>query len=530
MELGSVDIPLRKIFSECLRKSDMCFQSWFSLNAEQWQPIAAGAGKLFLAFKVVPKDDWEARCQPPPIVNVDCKERDLGIFIGTMNCGNALPPSNLTAWLQCDIRKHKIVVVGLQESGDEIIWEKAILKAINRRSIEKNFYKPLAAHTLTEMRVLCFVDQHSLQRNEVCHVSMFSEATGIAGIVGNKGAVLISLDYGGTSLCFVNSHLAAHQKKEESRNSNYREICTNVDGVGNIKHPILNQFHHIFWLGDLNYRCDYKQEEDPLNTPTKNLFNEYKEVIDRGKFDGMLRSCQLIRQLKTALPTAFFGFQEAKISFQPTFKVFKNQDYEYKPKRSPSWCDRILWRSVAGYKVECIRYVNAPEICSSDHKPVYGEFSVKTWKRQPGRTDNVGNLKKAVRMIIDFKNCKAKGLRSADIGSESDPYLHFPRQELLNTHYNSRRKKDTNNPIWNDADLPHLELHRTNLKFLENALLLLQCRDFDFCKPADRLGNGYLPLKPIVEKVGNWVHFEEKLTWDGISAGTLEGDYRLRTV
>jgi len=178
--------------------------------------------------------------------------------------------------------------------------------------------------------------------------------------------------------------------------------------------------------------------------------------------------------------------------------------------------------------VKCTCYNSAPEICTSDHKPVYGEFIVKTWERQPGRTDPLGNKKAKDKVIIDFRNCKGIGLREADVGSESDPYLHFPRQELLNKYRKSQKKRNTINPTWDDEDLPHLELHRTNLKFLENALLLVQCRDWDLFKPNDRLGNGYLPLKSVVQNIGEWVPFEQKLTWHGINEGTLKGEYRLR--
>lgn len=30
---------------------------------------------------------------------------------------------------------------------------------------------------------------------------------------------------------------------------------------------ILNQFHHVFWLGDLNYRLDFGAAEETLITP-----------------------------------------------------------------------------------------------------------------------------------------------------------------------------------------------------------------------------------------------------------------------
>ncbi|KAG0344240.1 inositol polyphosphate 5-phosphatase [Podila humilis] len=49
-------------------------------------------------------------------------------------------------------------------------------------------------------------------------------ATGIGGIVGNKGAVAISVYLGSTSFLFVNAHLTAHQNNTQQRNNDYKRI------------------------------------------------------------------------------------------------------------------------------------------------------------------------------------------------------------------------------------------------------------------------------------------------------------------
>jgi len=337
------------------------------------------------------------------------------------------------------------------------------------------------------------------------------------------------LDYGGTSFCFANSHLAAHQKKEhwERRNKDYQDICGSVQ-LGNVKQDMLEQFHHVFWMGDLNYRCDYKQMDDPENTPSDKLFKEYVSNIEDGDYLKMLAGDQLIRSRDIKEPQCFFGFSEPAITFEPTFKVFVDKPYEYQPKRSPAWCDRIMWRSAECFQkdVSCGKYSNAPRICSSDHKPVFGEFKVVTWERAPGIIDD-GVTKTKASAVIEFRNVKASDLRSADIGSKSDPYLHFPRQELLGAFQKSKKVKGTNDPEWADKVLPRLNLIRTNKVFLRTALLLVQCRDYDRFSSADKLASTYIALAPVVDQPGTWKKFERKMSYEGVGAGVLTGEYRL---
>jgi len=531
-DLGMVDVSLGDIANNCLLSKQRSFQRWFQLESRT-QSRTTTAGKIFVVFQIVEKTKRDLR-KVPPIYDLETKEEDVGIYIGTMNCGNAPPPDNLREWLHPSLGKHKIVVVGCQEcdwkneKNEEKIWQDAILKAINAVRKRDNEYIPLAVRSLTEMRLFCFVDRLSLIKQKVCHVSSFQEATGLAKVYGNKGGTLIAFDWGGTSFCFVNCHLAAHQKREYwmRRNSDYKEICSNIRGVGNINQDIMAQFHHVFWMGDLNYRCDWNQTEDAKDTPSEALFNQYSLMINRGEYKELLKYDQL--NISRSKGEAFFGFQEKEIVFPPTFKVYPKLPYDFQKKRTPSWCDRILWKSAPGFEkdVECSGYWNAPKILSSDHKPVYGEFSVSTWPRASGRVHD-GIISNTMEAIISFRNCKGSGLRSADIGKASDPFIYFPKQELLQESQKSSWIKFSNDPVWRDEDLPSLNLLRTNVIFIKNALLLVQCRDYDRFSASDKLGSGCLYLKPLVDDIGNWVAFKCNLTFEGVAAGLLEGEFRL---
>ena len=56
-----------------------------------------------------------------------------------------------------------------------------------------------------------------------------SIATGIGGIVGNKGGIGVSFLLRDTRLCFVNTHLAAHRDNVKARNSDFHEIRNRME-------------------------------------------------------------------------------------------------------------------------------------------------------------------------------------------------------------------------------------------------------------------------------------------------------------
>ncbi|CCF54421.1 hypothetical protein NDA11_004060 [Ustilago hordei] len=135
----------------------------------------------------------------------------------------------------------------------------------------------------------------------------------LAGRVGNKGGVGISLKLGTTRLLFVNAHLAAHEDKVALRLANVAKVkaALKVDSFLDSSDPrsrledITEQFDHTFWFGDLNFRIDIsRQHADWL------MMNK--------KYDQALAFDQLGKVLKEG--DAFKGFKEAPINFPPTYK------------------------------------------------------------------------------------------------------------------------------------------------------------------------------------------------------------------
>ena len=77
------------------------------------------------------------------------------------------------------------------------------------------------------------------------------------------------------------------------------------------------------------------------------------------------------------------GFHSAPLNFEPTFKVARTKGYEYNQKRTPSYCDRILWKSMPTRRKH-IRQVSlraVPSVSTSDHKPILACFEIQQSKK-----------------------------------------------------------------------------------------------------------------------------------------------------
>ncbi|KAF9303079.1 inositol polyphosphate 5-phosphatase [Mortierella antarctica] len=121
---------------------------------------------------------------------------------------------------------YHIIAINTQECEREIreavlfpsksAWEKQLQTAIG------SDYVMLKTETMAALHIAVFIWKPI--EGLVSAVDSSTVATGIGGIVGNKGAVAISVYLGSTSFLFVNAHLTAHQSNTHARNSDYKRI------------------------------------------------------------------------------------------------------------------------------------------------------------------------------------------------------------------------------------------------------------------------------------------------------------------
>ncbi|WOL19411.1 type I inositol polyphosphate 5-phosphatase 5-like [Canna indica] len=206
------------------------------------------------------------------------------------------------------------------------------------------------------------------------HVRVASIGRGIMGCLGNKGSIAMSMSLHQTSFCFICSHLASGEKEgdELKRNSDVAEILKSTQFPKICKNPSRRRIpekildhDRVIWFGDLNYRVSLS-------------YHETRTLVRDCDWKALLEWDQL--RIEKEAGRVFNGWKEGKISFAPTYKYSHNSDtyagetVKSKKRRTPAWCDRILW---FGNGIEQLQYLRG-ELRFSDHRPVCAVFAAQT--------------------------------------------------------------------------------------------------------------------------------------------------------
>uniref|UniRef100_K3WZF9 Inositol polyphosphate-related phosphatase domain-containing protein n=1 Tax=Globisporangium ultimum (strain ATCC 200006 / CBS 805.95 / DAOM BR144) TaxID=431595 RepID=K3WZF9_GLOUD len=222
---------------------------------------------------------------------------------------------------------------------------------------------------------------------------------------GSKGGVAVALLINNTTMVFVNCHLDA--RNDTYRREQVRNLNANLGKImGHYSFDLTEQFHHVVWMGDMNYRIVHLDPQMVLH-----MLAEGRNLELHDKFDGLLNDRRT--------SGIFEGFTEPNKfpDFYPTYKKlpkrgFVNESLPSWPtlvyrvlykepfykggkvkKRVPGWCDRILVHSLLvsdsklmPEKVESpfddqptwidnyrsVNHGNGMDV--SDHSPVFATF------------------------------------------------------------------------------------------------------------------------------------------------------------
>ncbi|KAJ5134774.1 acylamino-acid-releasing enzyme [Penicillium atrosanguineum] len=353
------------------------------------------------------EDDWlDARMQNRDVEF--CKFRELRAAVITWNAGASTPGSLRTSDFIRDAVQPEnppdIVVFGFQELVDlenKKITAKSLLKSSKKKENgEKEHmsrqYRVWADHLtrtlhecmpLEESYVLlhtanmvglftCVFVKHT-ERHNIKSINASEIKRGMGGLHGNKGALVFRFVLDDTSMCFVNCHLAAGQTQTAHRNNDIAAILeAETLPAENSLTTRINQYasggdgsmimdHEICILnGDLNYRID--------SIPR----NVIIDAVRQNNLSKLLERDQLLASRRKNPGFRLRSFTEAPITFAPTYKydVGTDQYDSSDKKRSPAWCDRVLYRGAG--RVKQLEY-RRHEVRASDHRPVSATFKVR---------------------------------------------------------------------------------------------------------------------------------------------------------
>ncbi|OJJ32787.1 hypothetical protein ASPWEDRAFT_592727 [Aspergillus wentii DTO 134E9] len=356
------------------------------------------------------EDDWlEMRMQHRDVEW--CKFREIHTVIMTWNAGASTPGSVRTSnFIQDAIHPEnppEVLVFGFQELVDlenKKITAKSLLMSSKKKEKKEHGekehmsrqYRVWIEHLtqcindcmpLEESYVLlhtsnmvglftCIFVKHK-ERHRIKNVNAAEVKRGMGGLHGNKGALLLRFVLDDSSLCFVNCHLAAGQTQTAHRNNDIAAILeaepfpaennllARSDNFVSGGDGSMIMDHEVCILnGDFNYRID--------SIPR----NVIIDAVKNNNLPKLLERDQLLASKRKNPGFRLRAFNEAPILFAPTYKYdvgTDNYDSSEK-KRSPAWCDRVLYRGLG--RIKQLEY-RRHEVRASDHRPVSASFKVR---------------------------------------------------------------------------------------------------------------------------------------------------------
>ncbi|KAL0482690.1 hypothetical protein AKO1_014382 [Acrasis kona] len=374
-------------------------------------------------------------------------------------------------------------------------------------------YITLASVTLWQIQLVVMCRKRHFMK--VTNVQGESQATGLLNVCGNKGGVGIGLRINETGILFISCHLAANKGKmarEDSmmdathlRNQNAAEILGGLK-IGNKELDVESQYQHVFFMGDLNYRVE------------KMDYQRAVQISESKNYKLLLQADQLIDQIKKG--HVLSGYQEAEITFAPTFKyVEQSEKFDLKKKRNPSYTDRILYKSYPGHPISCLQYDSNPDIRLSDHRPLFGVYKINTVRPFASifaKSDGDCNI------VFDEISVSGRGNQDLIKNAVLTFYSHWVD---VYPQTGSKLFKPIANPKWTRKQIPVIIPSTPHMDYMRIQCLIISLRDG---KPkgdtSNLIGTCVLPLRSAVNNANNITKFDDiSLNKGGVSVAKMSG-------
>ena len=286
------------------------------------------------------------------------QDEPVSVWTGTFNmCGQPPPrdPSSLEGWMPKG--KYDLYAVGCQEVSyqkEEGEWHEYVQNYLGKE------YLVLATMQLWDITMIVLCRKKCLLK--ITNVEGSTKATLHKEKCGMKGAAGICLKFHNTSMAFLSCHLAARLERTKMRRINVEEIVNQIQ-LANKDSDLSSQFHHVFFMGDLNYRIEMEgAEAEPL--------------VQQKNWLELLNQDQLLTEMRES--GLLHGFKEAPITFPPTYRYkVGGTDYMRDRGRAPSYTDRILVKSTENSDIKCTSYEAAETVKTSEHFPVSATFQIR---------------------------------------------------------------------------------------------------------------------------------------------------------
>jgi len=285
-----------------------------------------------------------------------------------------------------------LVIVGLQEtdlSASTLLStnsdaSKKVAQAVRALGVAASDAGLVLVSTTALVGIVLAIFSQPSTAADISPIIGESIPVGVMGVLGNKGAVSVSLAWGDAQLGIVATHLAAHTEQLDRRTADVAAILDqarfvrrsvddgNGDSYGEMSECPWQDMDAILWLGDLNYRVEMPYADALAH-------------LEEGSLDPLLARDQL--SMVRAAGVSFApddGWCEAPITFPPSYKfdVGTTRYDTSEKRRTPSWTDRVLWWQPLANgmpRIECLRYERLQSLVS-DHWPVAATLALPVFE------------------------------------------------------------------------------------------------------------------------------------------------------